>query len=113
MMNLKHETDAAAAQPGQFLGGELSRVLAIDQQRSAGRARQQADDVEQGAFSGTGGTDERRKLPSLEGKIYAVQYFRFRWCADAVGVVHALLYQPILMHGSPPPAPAARRAGPA
>src|SRR3569833_742632 len=113
MMKLKHETDTASAQPGQLIVVKLSRVQANEQQRSACRARQQADDVEQGAFSGSGGTDERRNLPSLEGKIYAVQYFRFRRCADAVGFGHALQYQHILKHGSPPPAPVARRAGPA
>src|SRR5450756_644579 len=120
-MVLEHETDAAPAQPRALRVVERAGLLSFDEQPSAGRLVQEADQIEQRRLARTGGADQCGKFALLQDEVDAVQDFRLHRRADAIGLAHALEAQRFdrsgrLSHAHPRMATAgsslaARRAG--
>ena len=74
---LENETDVAAAHIGALVAVETGDILAVDQYRPAGGLVEAADQLQQGGFAGTGGTDQGGKFAAFDGQVDAAQGLGF------------------------------------
>ena len=74
MVRLKNETDLLAANRGESLLGEVREFLAVQPDAAAGGGVERAEDVEQRAFAGAGGTNNREGIAALDNELDAAKH---------------------------------------
>src|SRR6188474_611822 len=62
---LKYESDLSPSNIGAFCIGNFRKVFPIDKDRSAGRRKQAAEEMQQRRFSAARWAHDRHKLPAL------------------------------------------------
>ena len=74
---MKDEANLSAAEDGQLLILEGEDFIAIHLDTAAGRAVQSTEHMQQGGFTGAGGSDDGNELSLLHREVDAVQRVNF------------------------------------
>ena len=111
---LEDEADGVAAEPGKGCVVQGAGFVAFDEEAALGRAIQQADDVEQGAFAGAGRADEGDEFAAFQSEVDLMQHLHLHRGAEIVGFADIFHLQNRrdcrISHGWPPRDLAARLA---
>ena len=90
MVALKHKAERLAAQPGEFIAGEVGNVFAGKQVAPRGGAVEAAKDVHQGGFARARRADNGDEFTGVDRQADAFEHVNFRCVDTAVDLADVL-----------------------